>query len=121
MTGAWGAHVYSTASLAAFAFRIAAWAMSQAEAGVGLVTSTVRDLVAGSGIDFEELRSARKHVAVRGAPPAVQAEQQHAIAHGERQKRGHAQQLRTVHSLGRARLVNHACKRWLSTSQMRLR
>jgi DNA-binding CsgD family transcriptional regulator len=37
------------------AFRIAAWAMSQAEAGDVLVTSTVRDLVAGSGITFEEL------------------------------------------------------------------
>jgi DNA-binding NarL/FixJ family response regulator len=37
------------------AFRIAAWAMSQADASDVLVTSTVRDLVAGSGITFEEL------------------------------------------------------------------
>jgi DNA-binding CsgD family transcriptional regulator len=36
------------------AFRIAAWAMSQADAGDVLVSSTVRDLVAGSGIDFVE-------------------------------------------------------------------
>ena len=42
--------------LGGIAFRIAAWAMSQAEAGDVLVSSTVRDLVAGSGIDFEELR-----------------------------------------------------------------
>jgi predicted ATPase/pimeloyl-ACP methyl ester carboxylesterase/DNA-binding CsgD family transcriptional regulator len=40
--------------LGGIAFRIAAWAMSQANAGDVLVSSTVRDLVAGSGIDFEE-------------------------------------------------------------------
>ena len=38
-----------------FAFRIAAWALTQADAGDVLVSSTVRDLVAGSGLDFEEL------------------------------------------------------------------
>ena len=36
------------------AFRVATWAMSQARTGEVLVSSTVRDLVAGSGIEFEE-------------------------------------------------------------------
>jgi pimeloyl-ACP methyl ester carboxylesterase/DNA-binding CsgD family transcriptional regulator len=40
--------------LSGSAFRIAAWAMSQAETGEVLVSSTVRDLVAGAAIDFEE-------------------------------------------------------------------
>jgi predicted ATPase/pimeloyl-ACP methyl ester carboxylesterase/DNA-binding CsgD family transcriptional regulator len=40
--------------LGGLAFRIATWAMTQAQAGEVLVSSTVRDLVAGSGIDFEE-------------------------------------------------------------------
>jgi hypothetical protein len=46
--------VNATGNFAGSRFVSSQWAISQAEAGEVLVSSTVRDLVAGSDIDFEE-------------------------------------------------------------------